>query len=440
MVDSAPNKKISPVLLILLVLVLVGFIGYVVYRLIVTDNTSVVLPDAPAPTSDPTPTATPSNPTPIISTTAITSSRLANKAFISKGEAIKSPNGNYVLKLTDAGDLEYSYKTVKTWNSGTSGGTRLVMQEDSNVVLYDAAGTPLWASGMVSGLTPVQKVSTNLVIRDTGIVSVVDSSNNDLKVLDIGLGITDKIFLAGKTLLGDNFPFGYFQLKSGDKCLNYNANNTFTLENCGDTTSQLFKYDKKQNLKPVFQGTNLSISPDPNTKSFGLDVSKNPSKFIYTVAGNILDVDQGKCLYQSGSSLAASECADKSPWTIFNRQTDIALGPNEVMKMGDEIAASSGAKLIFQKDGNIVLYNKSGKPVVSIEKKDPKSVLSMQGDGNLVLYSGSGQSLWASNTQKTDPKDHNQTYLKIVQSDSGESYLSLVFNGAEIRSFKSLGQ
>ena len=49
-----------------------------------------------------------------------------------------SPVGNLELRDTSSGLL--------LWQSGTSGATRLAMQEDGNLVIYDGY-KPLWASG-----------------------------------------------------------------------------------------------------------------------------------------------------------------------------------------------------------------------------------------------------------------------------------------------------
>ena len=47
--------------------------------------------------------------------------------------------GNLELRDTSSGHL--------LWQSGTSGATKLAMQEDGNLVIYAPADKPLWASG-----------------------------------------------------------------------------------------------------------------------------------------------------------------------------------------------------------------------------------------------------------------------------------------------------
>jgi hypothetical protein len=59
--------------------------------------------------------------------------------------------------------------------------------------------------------------------------------------------------------------------------------------------------------------------------------------------------------------------------------------------------AGSGASLVMQNDGNLVLYN-SGHGAVwySGTFGNPNSYLIMQNDGNLVVYAASGTALWSS--------------------------------------------
>jgi hypothetical protein len=53
----------------------------------------------------------------------------------------------------------------------------------------------------------------------------------------------------------------------------------------------------------------------------------------------------------------------------------------------------------MQTDGNLVLYNNSGKAVwASNTQGNPGAFLRCQDDGNLVLYGPSGAALWSSNT------------------------------------------
>ena len=62
------------------------------------------------------------------------------------------------------------------------------------------------------------------------------------------------------------------------------------------------------------------------------------------------------------------------------------------------LSPSRQYKLIYQTDGNLVLYRASGQFLWNNGKVNVGGRLSMQSDGNLVSYDSAGKALWASNT------------------------------------------
>lgn len=58
-----------------------------------------------------------------------------------------------------------------------------------------------------------------------------------------------------------------------------------------------------------------------------------------------------------------------------------------------------GNKLIFQLDGNVVIYDSKNKPIWATHSEGSDAqTLEMQDDGNLVLYNSKHDAIWASNT------------------------------------------
>ena len=55
-----------------------------------------------------------------------------------------------------------------------------------------------------------------------------------------------------------------------------------------------------------------------------------------------------------------------------------------------------GDRLIMQADGNVVIYDATGRPVWFTGTNDPGSTLRIQDDGNLVVYRATGTPAWAS--------------------------------------------
>lgn len=73
--------------------------------------------------------------------------------------------------------------------------------------------------------------------------------------------------------------------------------------------------------------------------------------------------------------------------------------------------ANRNYKLIFQTDGNLVLYSPNRATWSSGTWGNPNAKLVMQGDGNLVIYNSSGKPIWFSNTP-----GHGRSFL-VVQAD-----------------------
>jgi hypothetical protein len=78
------------------------------------------------------------------------------------------------------------------------------------------------------------------------------------------------------------------------------------------------------------------------------------------------------------------------------------LYSGEELKKGDNLTAANGRyKLIFQRDGNLVLYGPGNRALWSSNTQGrPVEKCIMQTDGNLVLYLPGGQPIWSSNTYR----------------------------------------
>jgi hypothetical protein len=70
--------------------------------------------------------------------------------------------GKFSLSFSAAGNLELrdTSSAFLLWQSGTSGATKLAMQEDGNLVIYQGY-KPLWASGTDGNPNATLRFSTN---------------------------------------------------------------------------------------------------------------------------------------------------------------------------------------------------------------------------------------------------------------------------------------
>jgi hypothetical protein len=67
--------------------------------------------------------------------------------------------------------------------------------------------------------------------------------------------------------------------------------------------------------------------------------------------------------------------------------------------------ADPGAQCVFQTDGNLVVYDRNEKPIwSSVTPGHANAILCLQHDGNVVIYSAFPDGpVWSTNTPHTDP-------------------------------------
>lgn len=91
---------------------------------------------------------------------------------------VPSNNGEYMLVMQEDGNLVFYNASNGTplWASNTAGnpGSYLAVQNDGNSVVYNANGTPLWASNTAGN------PGTNLTVQDDGNVVVYNASGTPL--------------------------------------------------------------------------------------------------------------------------------------------------------------------------------------------------------------------------------------------------------------------
>ncbi|MEU8718645.1 protein kinase [Streptomyces sp. NPDC048663] len=91
---------------------------------------------------------------------------------------------------------------------------------------------------------------------------------------------------------------------------------------------------------------------------------------------------------------------------LFRTLPDPSLPPSltvsapRTLKAG-EYLQSAHAKLIIQKDGNLVVYDERNQPRWASHTSGQGNSLAFQEDGNLVVYEADGRAVWASNTDSS---------------------------------------
>lgn len=117
-----------------------------------------------------------------------------------------------------------------------------------------------------------------------------------------------------------------------------------------------------------------------------------------------LKVPESAGTYSDVSSLVAEHTAwlDRSKLQInmVSSSTAPLLNSGESLRPGQSLVAAGGSyRLVFQTDGNLVIY-KGSKALWSSRTNDkPAARVSLQADGNLVIYDDKSKAIWASWTQ-----------------------------------------
>lgn len=104
------------------------------------------------------------------------SDRISLDEPVHPGQSITSPSGEYTLILQEDSNLVLYRGEEALWASNTMHGEdesaenkSLVVQGDGNVVLYDADGQPIWASG-----SSYEAARPYVLVQDDGNVCLYD--------------------------------------------------------------------------------------------------------------------------------------------------------------------------------------------------------------------------------------------------------------------------
>jgi hypothetical protein len=101
----------------------------------------------------------------------------------------------------------------------------------------------------------------------------------------------------------------------------------------------------------------------------------------------------GVAVVTDSTSASAATCG--SSRVYWTRQAGKSYSANgSFCRYDEDPSVGSHSKLIFQTDGNLVLYYK-GKAVAATGTNGRGKTLKLQTDGNVVVYNASGTALWA---------------------------------------------
>lgn len=113
-------------------------------------------------------------------------------------------------------------------------------------------------------------------------------------------------------------------------------------------------------------------------------------------AGGSTDVSlQGGSSFPAGATLLTNEIAR----LVFQTDGNLVLYKTSGEPLWASNTVGKGANQVaFQDDGNFVLYAANGRPVWASSSNSANNRLTLQKDGNLVIYDGTGRARWATGT------------------------------------------
>lgn len=112
----------------------------------------------------------------VIECKKVYSNFLYNSGRLGNGESLHSPNGQHKATVSSDGNFSVDQWQTSTAGKGISPWT-LCMQEDANLVLYDADRNPMWSSGSNTRVGRFSQSPYRLEMQDDGNLVVYDSKH-----------------------------------------------------------------------------------------------------------------------------------------------------------------------------------------------------------------------------------------------------------------------
>ena len=344
------------------------------------------------------------------------SSQLGPDQVLGSGQTLTSPNGQVALTMQSDGNLVSSFPVNGgrrvLWASGTEGnpGANCVMQGDGNLVVYSAMGSVLWSSGSAGhagAVAIVQDDGNTVVYAQSG--SPVWSSDTADSFLGPGRGPVLSVghdLAPGEFLQSPNGQYRLYQTPEGSPALyQQSAEGLWWLM---EGSATLAPGPGLPTFFPcalctgnVLSGSYLTLQGDGNLVLY--PPGGGPAEWSAGVAGAggaslELQDDGNLVLYGAPNADGQSPVVWETGTDAF-RGTEI--GEGESLQAGQFILSPDGLfKFVMQADGNFVIYAAALSEALwaSDTASDSGAFLLMQHDGNLVMYGSSTTGLHRQHT------------------------------------------
>lgn len=306
------------------------------------------------------------------------------------GQYLLSQDTKSVLALQTDGNGVLYKDFVAVWSTKTAKRqvSRLTMQSDGNLVLYDTTGKALWSSGTAGNSNAHLTLQTdgNLVIYSAGGSPLWSTATNGrpdgLSYVNSRV-ITTAHILGGQELTSVDGSFHWVMQSDGNLVL-YNKN-----------------------------GLALWSSRTAGHSGAFLNLQGDGNLVVYSPTGSALWSSRtdhnaiSNLVMQADGNLVLYNTQGRSIWNTNTMQKILAatstnsLSSGQQLGAGQSITSTNGSyRLILQGDGNLVLYSSNGALWSSRTAGKPVNKVVMQSDGNFVTYSSDGHPYWNTATNR----------------------------------------
>nr|WP_315034114.1 hypothetical protein [uncultured Chryseobacterium sp.] len=356
----------------------------------------------------------------IVLSTVLGSSLFAQK--INRGQNLSfekryySSNGDYYLVFQNDGNLVlYNERSSPLWSSNTEGrGNKAIFQPDGNLVVYDRANRPVFSADTYD------KNAEKLIVQDDGNLVIYGSRDNALWASkssagshsannNTGIIYKDKSFGKEKKLYSENGQYYVVFQNDGNLVLyNYRDSPIWASNTEGRGSRAIFQPDG--NLVVYDRGNRPVFSADTYNKGVDRLVVQNDGNLvIYGSSNNVLWASKSSEGSKSGTQSTGTMYKDKSfskekklysengqNYLVFQEDGNLVLYNGRNSPVWASNTEGRGTRAAFQADGNLVVYDRINKPIFSADTYNKNSdKLVVQNDGNLVIYNTSNVAIWA---------------------------------------------
>jgi hypothetical protein len=328
--------------------------------------------------------------------------------ILAKDHGLQTADGRYTFVFQSDSNLvlykNYPNRPRKPlWASGTNGrpGAVCIMQADGNLVIYDADAHAIWSSNTYG------HPGSRLVVQTDGNTVIYQPNNVPIWATNT----VQKVPPTGPVAKGDTMHPGEI-LQINGAVISANGRYTFIFQTDGNLV--LYKNYPNHPRKALWASGTAGraaevciMQADGNLVIYDPDGGALWSSNTYTHPGSrlIAQDDGNTVIYQpNNAAIWATNTVQKVLPTGPSANGATAMQPGQALFPGQSIhSASNRYQLIFQTDGNLVLYmSVPGSSGVAVWASNTNGrvadVCIMQADGNLVIYDPDANAIWASGT------------------------------------------